>query len=155
MNHVKTTIAGVAGAVAMSLLSSNAIALPVGTVIDAAHTINFSGASAQKDTVKALFGNTFCDRGTGAGTASDTIDVFNTTPTGFVLTCTLKTSAVEPKIPAAFSGSNIRFRYRTAGGSIYGVNPVARQEPKMRLVLRMLIWIQIPDRVPLAVVPVR
>ena len=41
---------------------------------------------------------------------------------------TMKTTAVDPAIPAALSGKKVLFIKRSAGGSVMGVNPVARAE---------------------------
>jgi hypothetical protein len=41
---------------------------------------------------------------------------------------TMKTTAVDPTIPAALSGKKVLFIKRSTGGSVFGVNPVARAE---------------------------
>ncbi len=40
----------------------------------------------------------------------------------------MKTTAVDPTIPAALSGKKVLFLKRSTGGSVFGVNPVARAE---------------------------
>lgn len=119
MKSVKTLVSGLAGLSALALFSGNVLASAPGAAANI--TLNMSGASAQRDTIKNLFSN-YCNRGAGPGTATDTLDVMDGSPTGIVMTCTLGAGVS----PASYAGQTIRLRYRTAGGSIYGVNPVAR-----------------------------
>lgn len=79
-----------------------------------------SGASAVQNNFKGQLSNLFL---AGYKTASD-----NTTTNGadfFAVTGTFKSAA---PVPAALQGKTARITYRTRGGSVWGVDPVAREE---------------------------
>lgn len=79
-----------------------------------------SGASAVQNNFKAQLSNLFV---AGYVTAAD-----NTTSNGadfFAVTGTFKSAA---PVPVALQGKTARITYRTRGGSVWGVDPVAREE---------------------------
>lgn len=117
-----------AGAVTLATLSGSAFALAPGATINT--DIFLSGASAQRNTLQALLG-TFCQSGTldtyfdNGGTAGAT-----TGKSFRAYSCTFVNSS---PIPTSLRGKNVRVHYRFKGGSIYGVNPVARAEQVQRM----------------------
>jgi hypothetical protein len=119
-----------AGALTLATLSSSAFALAPGAAVDT--EIFLSGASAQQVTLERLLTNDFCassidffydDAGTNNGT-----DISGKNYRAY--SCTFKNAA---PIPNNLRNKNVRIHYRFKGGSIYGVNPVARAESVQRM----------------------
>lgn len=114
----------VACAMALAGMSSQAFAL---TAFEAAdETVYLSGASAP-DAFLASIATSLFD--TGFFTYKDNAGTVATTDDGKLYTAyfgTVKTT--DATIPAALKGKKIRLIKRSDGGSVFGVNPVARGE---------------------------
>ena len=111
-----------AGLIAVAGISTNALALPSSTPPDL--VVNISGASAQQKTLGSLL-SSFCVSGTlttyldddpaaGASDGKKWRSYY----------CTL--DAANTSVPASLGGQDVLFNNRSAGGSIWGVVPVAR-----------------------------
>ena len=113
----KLTLA--AGLLAALGMSGQATALPITTTPD--FVFNISGASAQQNPLNQLL-TSFCQAGTLTSYRSATL---STNWRSFY--CTIDQSQNPTIIPASLDGANVLFNTRSAGGSIWGVVPVARQ----------------------------
>jgi ABC-type phosphate transport system substrate-binding protein len=111
----------IACAVAIAGVSGQAFALNPTQSAAAQVKLFISGSSAQQQSLGALAEN-IC--------ASGTIDVYGDSASPYKdyrsYSCTAKTTAVDPAIPASISGKSLLISERAKGGSIYGVIPVAR-----------------------------
>ncbi len=102
-------------AVAAALVGGSAMALTPGT----AHDVNLTvaGSSAFKSTFKSEL----------ASICSDTVDQYTASGTGapdmVAYSCTLASTAA---VPAALQGKKSLVYYRSEGGSVYGVGPIAK-----------------------------
>lgn len=123
-------------ALAAAAVTSNAFALSVADTNDAATLqIYVGGASASKGVIGGLFSQN-CDRGAGAGTATDTLTIYQSkvgsaaadaadTSAGSsynTYSCSL-ISGNDFSLPA---GTKVAFHKRDKLGSIYGTYPVAQ-----------------------------
>ncbi len=107
--------------VAAATVSAHALALSPSTTPDL--VVNISGASAQQKTLGSLL-SSFCTSGS--------LTEYRDAPTSGSVGkkwrsyyCTL--DAANASVPAALGGLNVLFNNRSAGGSIWGVVPVARE----------------------------
>ncbi len=111
-------------AASLSLTASQALALSPTTAVD--FTINSAGSSTLQSNLGRVF-STLCQVGT--------LDVFYDTGTSgsnhSAYSCTLQTTLGDPLI----NGKKVLFLHRAQGGSINGVNPVARGD----LIARMVV----------------
>jgi len=111
-------------AVALASLSAPAFALTAFDTPDL--TVFLSGATAPDNFLEQIATGMF------NGTVKNT-DYFKYIDNGDgkqqrAFFGTMKTTAVDPTIPAALSGKKVLFIKRSTGGSVFGVNPVARAE---------------------------
>lgn len=106
----------VAGLIAALGFSGQAAALLPSTTPDL--VINISGASAQKNPLGELLGS-FC----AAGTLTTYNPASGNSWRSYYCTIDASTNAA---VPASLDGLNVLFNNRSAGGSIWGVVPVAR-----------------------------
>ena len=109
-------------AVAAALVAGSAMALPPSTVHDVNLTV--AGSSAFKSTFKTEL-QTIC---------SDTVDVYTATassgaPDMVAYSCTLNSSSA----PLSLQGKKALVYYRSEGGSVYGVGPIAKNTQVMRV----------------------
>ncbi|HVY23175.1 MAG TPA: hypothetical protein VG962_07470 [Steroidobacteraceae bacterium] len=117
----------IAAAVAATLVGGSAFALPANT---ASYGVNLvvSGSSAFKVSFKAVF-PTMC---------ADTADLYTAaatsgaTPDMLAMSCTLKNDGT---LPAAIAGKTAIAYYRSEGGSVFGVGPIAKNVQIDRLVV--------------------
>ena len=111
-------------ATGLALVAGQAFALSPTSPL--AFTLNSSGSSAQQASLGGVF-TSLCQAGT--------IDTFYDTATSGsnhrAYSCTLKTTLGDPLL----NGKNMLFIHRAQGGSINGVNPVAKAENLARMVV--------------------
>lgn len=116
----------IACTLALAGLSGQAFALNPTQSAAAQVKLFISGSSAQQASLGALAASV-C--------AAGTIDVYGDAASPYknyrAYSCTAKTTAVDPSIPASISGKTLLITERAAGGSIYGVIPVARTTEKI------------------------
>ncbi|MGC3981018.1 MAG: substrate-binding domain-containing protein [Steroidobacteraceae bacterium] len=117
-------VSKIAMSVAAALVGSSAMALTPGTV----HNVNLvvAGSSAFKSTFKSEL-SSIC---------SDTLDQYTasvssgTAPDMVAYSCTLASTSA---VPAALQGKTALVYYRSEGGSVYGVGPLAKSTQILRL----------------------
>lgn len=110
-------------ATGLALVAGQAMALAPTAAVD--FTINSAGSSAQQASLGGVF-TQLCQAGT--------IDTFYDTVAGSnhrAYSCTLKTTLGN----ALINGKKMLFLHRAQGGSINGVNPVAKGESLARMVV--------------------
>lgn len=111
----------IACTLALAGVSGQAFALNPTQSANAQVKLFISGSSAQQASLGALAASV-C--------AAGTIDVYGDAASPYknyrAYSCTAKTTASDPTIPASISGKTLLITERAAGGSIYGVIPVAR-----------------------------
>jgi hypothetical protein len=117
-------VSKLAMSIATALIGGSAFALPPGTVHDVNLTV--AGSSAFRDTFKSEL----------ASICNGTVDQYTATvasgtaPDLRAYSCTLASTSA---VPAALQGKTALVYYRSEGGSVYGVGPLAKNVQVLRL----------------------